>query len=364
MTLASARIVHVLGSTGGGGAEKQALYLLQAMRSRLPGLELAYFRRGHDHLAFEQLGIPMHLVEDRRRLVFDWFPRAAKLRRLLDSSPPAVVHSWLYDAHLVTLAAMITQRHTKVLLAHRSSAGGHRDGRHLMAMRPLRGRIDHIVANSPAGAEMMSAFGVAPDRISVIGNGVPAERVAIVRPPQELRSALALGGLPLICSVTRADPTKDLPTLYRAFQTVRESRPDARLLLVGPTERDLVEFGCPLPPGALAVGFQKHPADYVNAADVVVVSSRTEGHSNAADEALLMGVPVVSTETGGHAPLVRAAGGRTVPVGQGQVLGRAVLELFLTPPDRSRVRALAAQELSIEAVASATVELYEHLLGA
>lgn len=359
------RVVHVLAETTIGGAENQALYLLQALTGRGFDLELAFFRSGPQHDRFATLGLPMHQVEAHRRLPLDWRRRANVLRRVVGPRPPDILHTWLYETHLVGLVAGLAWPQTRIVLSHRSGSGVPGSRRHLLALRPLRCRIDHVVANSQAGAEVMLQFGLDPSRVSVIANGLPSERVVVERGREVMRRELGVrSDAPVVCAITRADATKDLPALFGAFGVVRARLPDAELVLVGPTARELRDFGARLPAGARTVGFQGRPADYMNAADAVVISSRTEGHSNVADEALMLGMPVAVTDTGAHASLVREAGGLVVPVGRRDLLGEALLELLIHPRERGAIRAIAEQRLSITQVADATAALYERLLSA
>jgi glycosyltransferase involved in cell wall biosynthesis len=228
----------------------------------------------------------------------------------------------------------------------------------------LRHRIDHAVANSQAGAQVMMQLGLEPRRVSVIANGLPVDRVAVLCNRATVRRKLDIDlAVPVICAVTRPDKTKDLSTLYAAFDVVRTQRPDAELVLVGATAEELREFGAALPVGARAIGFQKRPVDYMNAADVIAISSRTEGHSNVADEGLMLGMPVVATDTGGHPPLVRMSGGRVVPVGRGDLLGAGLVEMLRAPPSPEDVRAVAERHLSMVGVADAMATLYAGLLS-
>jgi glycosyltransferase involved in cell wall biosynthesis len=97
--------------------------------------------------------------------------------------------------------------------------------------------------------------------------------------------------------------------------------------------------------------------------DVLALSSITEGHSNAVDEALVAGVPVATTNVGGHAPLVAEAGGRVVPVRRPDLLGAAILALLHCPPPRAQTRTVAASKLAMAPVIDATHMLYCALLG-
>jgi glycosyltransferase involved in cell wall biosynthesis len=99
------------------------------------------------------------------------------------------------------------------------------------------------------------------------------------------------------------------------------------------------------------------------AADVVAISSWTEGHSNVADEALLIGLPVATTATGGHVALVEESGGAVVPVRDGAALGAAVVRLIDQPPDAEHVAGVARAALSVDAMVDATAAVYERLCG-
>ena len=306
----------------------------------------------------------MHQIHARRTLPLDWHRRSLALRRVLAADRPDILHTWLYETHLVGLVASLGRPETHVVLSHRSGTGVPRSARHLSALRLLRHRIDHAVANSQAGAEVMLRLGLEPRRVSVIANGLPVDRVAVSRDRATVRRELAIDqAVPVICAVTRPDETKDLYTLYTAFDVVRTKRPDAELVLVGATAEELREFGASLPAGARAIGFQERPVDYMNAADVLAISSRTEGHSNVADEGLMLGMPVVATDTGGHPPLVRMSGGRVVPVGRGDLLGSGLLEMLSAPPPREGVRAVAERHLSMVCVGDAMATLYAGLLS-
>ena len=61
------------------------------------------------------------------------------------------------------------------------------------------------------------------------------------------------------------------------------------LLIVGASAAETRAVGAELPPYAIALGWRDRPADFLNAADVVTLASWTEGHSNVAGEALMLG---------------------------------------------------------------------------
>lgn len=361
------RVLFLLGTTGSGGAENQCRYLLRALHRRDVGVELAYFRRGPHHDRFEAIGIPLHELGAHGPLTVDWPRRVRVLKRLIVKRRPDLLHAWLYEAQLVALLATRPRPTPPVVLAHRSSGVLPRYRRHLWALRMLRRRANHVIANSAAGADLIAgAVGVGRDRISVIANSIPAERVTPEVPSSAIREHLGIDeSAPLLCSVGRIDQqrAKDYATLRAALEHVWTVLPDAEMLAVGPTPGELEhELAQPLDRRLHAMGWQANPADWMNAADIVVVHSRSEGYSNVACEALMLGKPVASTDTGGHTSLVARAGGQVVPVGRGDLLGEAMLALLRDPPRPEAVAAIASDELSIDRGADATLSIYNRVL--
>src|SRR2546423_8786279 len=100
------RCVHLLPATEAAGAENQALSLLRQLHDRAElDLELVCFRRGRNHERFEEIGIPVHVLESRARLSIDLPRRVRALRRLYADDRPAVLHTWLFEGNVVGLFA-------------------------------------------------------------------------------------------------------------------------------------------------------------------------------------------------------------------------------------------------------------------
>ena len=358
------RCLHLLPDTGPGGAESQALYLLQGLRER-DGvqLELAYFGESALHADFSSLGIPMHHIPRERRLTFDVRRRASALRRLVGDQPPDVLHTWLYEGNLVGLFAARTWPSTRVIVSERGGFDRSQPLK-LRIHRQFLDRADHAIVNSSDGAALLSKIGMPPERITVVPNGVPTERVAVTRSREEIRREVGIpANAPVVGSFGRPDPQKDLACLFAAFDQVRAVLPDARALVVGSDLAALRSLGLEPHESVVAAGWRTDTADLMQAVDVVAISSYTEGYSNVAAEALLLGVPVVTTEVGGHPPVVVDAGGRAVPIRRADLLAEALLDILENPPEGERVRAVAGRTLSAPAMVDSTLAVYRRLLG-
>lgn len=169
-------------------------------------------------------------------------------------------------------------------------------------------RCRFVVAVSRALADEIARLGVDPARIRVVPNGIDAERF---RTTDAATARAGLGLAPagrLVVCVSRLSPEKGIDLLLDALALVQSA--DLRAVVVGDgpeRERllaqrarlglaDRVEFA----------GRRDHeeiPA-WMAAADVVVLSSRTEGYPNVLVEALACGRPVVATRVGGVPDIV------------------------------------------------------------
>lgn len=141
---------------------------------------------------------------------------------------------------------------------------------------------------------------------------------------------------PVVLSVARLAPQKDLATLLRAFTEVVRSRP-ARLVILGEGDE---RIGLITLTRELGISpFVQFPGDirpafpYMAKARVFVLSSAWEGLSMALLEAMACGTPVVSTDCpyGPGEILEGGKWGRLVPPGDWRSLASAILETLDDP---------------------------------
>jgi glycosyltransferase involved in cell wall biosynthesis len=364
----AARCLHLLPDTHAAGAENQCRYLLEGL-AQAPGLEveLAYFGRGRGHAPFEELGVPLLEVPRRRRFRFDAYGRARRLRRALARRAPDIFHTWLLEGNVIGLLAARAWPGTRVVITQRGS-WNEMDHRGLVRLeRLLLPRADHAISNSIGGAEMLESIGMARERISIVANGIPPERAATTEDEATVRERLGWSAREVVAWAGRVDNAKtvaqkDLGGLLAAVGALHRRRPSVLLALIGPTTEQIASAGIELPSWAHAIGWSPRPADLLHAADVVAVSSRTEGNSNVAAEALLVGVPVVTTDTGDHCELVRRSGGEVVPAGDPESLARAMEMVLDREPHPEAIRRTAAEALSVARMVERTRAVYDRLI--
>ena len=183
-----------------------------------------------------------------------------------------------------------------------------------------------------------------------------AERVEILhlgvsppsRPLRERGAVRAELGLKsddqLLVTVARLSPQKALDVLLRAVALLPE-RVHLAIVGSGSLESQLrtVAADARVAHRVSFLGYRTEPEDQIAAADVFCLTSVWEACSLAAQEAMLLGVPVVSTAVGGMPELVEdRVSGRLVARGDERAFAAAVAELLASPEERNRLAENAA----------------------
>ncbi len=166
---------------------------------------------------------------------------------------------------------------------------------------------------------------------------VPAPQVN--RPVAEVRAELGLAaGQPLIVGVGRLHPQKAHDVLIRASLAWRGFDPVVVIAGDGPSQSELAALIRETDAPVRLLGRRADVPDLLAAADIVVLASRWEARSLAAQEALLLGRALVATDVGGIRELVGEAAELVAP-DDTDALAEAV-RVLLT--DSSRRELLAA----------------------
>ncbi|MCS3918513.1 glycosyltransferase [Fervidibacter sacchari] len=202
---------------------------------------------------------------------------------------------------------------------------------------------DVVAACSSAVADDIAKLSKLPrERVHVIYNPTDPDIEAKAQEPVD-HLWFNESKIPVILSVARLSPEKDLQTLVRAFSIVRKERP-ARLAILGEgsertkLERLVKELG--LENDVWMPGFVDNPFKFMKRAAVFVLSSKFEGAPLVLAEALSVGIPVVSTDcpSGPREILEGGKWGKLVPVGDHEKLAEAILKTIESPPERESLK--------------------------
>jgi glycosyltransferase involved in cell wall biosynthesis len=363
----AARVLELLGPSTGG------------IRAHVAELARRLATRGWGVTVAGPAGV-MDGVGDQDAVVAvpgGWNPLAlrrarAQLRALLGAEPFDVLHAHGLKAALVTLG--VRTRPPLVLTVH-NLVGGTAAGMKARVLgrveRSILRRADHVVVISDEIAAHLAGL-VPPERQTFVLPVSP--RRSPGRSTAEARAEYGIGGdTPLVVVVARHHPQKDLTMFLRAMVQVRTAVPGVRALMAGDgPERARLEAECArlgLADVVSFAGFRPNPADEMQAADVVALSSRWEGSPLVVAECLALGRPLVTTAVGTVARhLVDGVSARIVPVGDHTAFAAALVELLGDPVRAAAIgaagQAVAASTFDPDRLVEAVEQVYRRVAPA
>lgn len=392
------RVLILIGSLAGGGAERQAAYTAAGLARRFPGEifvgccygggAAAFYKPFIDaagvqscvmSLAAEEYDAP-EIVAIRRALAERYaslgaeqlfhliFHHALLLRELR----PEIVHTWLDYSNTSGGIAVDLVGVPRLIMSGRSMAP---DNFTIFqpymspAYRAVLARRNAVLLNnSSAGARDYARWLDLPeDRFQVIPNGFELPQVAPAA-RAATRDALSIPHEAVVVgSVSRFSEEKRPMLWLEMAKLLHRTNPQLCFVIYGggvllPACRAAAEAeglaGVVQMPGETSEAWAA-----LSAMDVFVLTSRMEGLPNVMIEAQLMGIPVVCTGTGGmYETFVEGETGFGVPEGTPEALASVVSRLVQDAALRRRMgesaRQYAQQAFGVERMIRQTIDAY------
>jgi len=217
-------------------------------------------------------------------------------------------------------------------------------------------------------------------KLTLLGNGVDLGRFTAPGSDSErrrsARAELGVGDDAVVVgAVGRLVLEKGYAELFEAWDRIHRERPDARLVVIGPTDddkadavpADLVTRARSI--GVIFLGMRDDVESLYAAMDLYVLASHREGFPRSAMEAAASGLPIVATDIRGCRQVVEdGVTGTLVPARSAPELGDALRRLIDDPVTRRRMAIAAVQRATAEfgqqRVIDITLATYERLLRA
>lgn len=344
-----------------GGPATYVRHLARALAARGTGVEVVTYAAA---LGDGADGFPVHRVPRADALPVRYAAYAAAVRRAAFHADLVFAQDPLSAGLPARLGARLARRPTLLKVVGdlaweiADDLGWVTDGvdafqrrRYGLRVESLR-RAQRTVARGarllvPSGyvRDMVLGWGVEPERLHVVPNGVPP-LLAPLPSAEEARRRLGLGDAFVVTSVGRLIALKRFDLLIQALVALRSDVPEARLVLVGsgPCENRLraraAEAG--IADRVLFTGRLPHPDVmlYLRASDVFALVSTHEGFSHVLLEAMQAGVPVLATDVGGNREVVEDGRcGRLLGEANSAAAAVALRELWRSPAERARLAA-------------------------
>jgi glycosyltransferase involved in cell wall biosynthesis len=235
----------------------------------------------------------------------------------------------------------------------------------------LRRWVDvDIALDSEMEAELLGA-NFPRDRVKRMVNGIDIDAFPVQADTVAAKAALGLAGKKVLLFTGRLAPQKALPDTLTALHRALVECPELHLLLIGEgSERAMLEQRVSELSLGQHVTFVGNVADvrkYLDGADIFVLSSVSEGISNALLEAMASGLACIATAVGGT-PEVLEQGkcGVLLPPERPELLAAAIVDLCRRPAEVARLGAVARERIlshyAFSVVGNQYIALYERLL--
>jgi len=342
------RLLFLLASLRGGGAERVFVLLANEMASRGHDVTLLVWNADGPNAALIADGVK--LINFDLPLKGEGYSKPTTLKGLLRTArlvrrlaPEAVFSAPEFVNLLAAVALILARSRARFFPTFHaaSSLSSERLGARIAhSMSSLvAARATRAIAVSAGIGRELQARGYPASKVAVIHNPLPQG----VTSPRQLHGwhehLEAMGEGPVIVTAGRLVPVKDHRTLLEAFALLRAKR-RARLVIFGegPLENELRAYArqAGIGDAVLFPGYVNDPQACYAVADLFVLSSTSEGFGNVLVEAMEAGIPVVSTDAP-HGPREILDDGRygtLVPVGDASAMAAAMAEMLdhPTPP--------------------------------
>ncbi|MBF0510781.1 MAG: glycosyltransferase family 4 protein [Candidatus Omnitrophica bacterium] len=227
-----------------------------------------------------------------------------------------------------------------------------------------------IAISKPVYNHLRGDFGILPDQIHLIANGIDLSRFSMTKPDQkrQLRQKWQMDDAPLIGIIARLSDVKGIDVLLKGMPLILKVIPKAMLIIAGegPDEEYLQRITRDL---LLEDHVRFMPTinkthELLGAFDVFAMPSIMEGLGLSVIEAQACGIPVVASKVGGLIDLIEdGINGYLVPVNDPEALAGRIIDVLNTP-QKAQLMAEAArdgveQNFSAQRMTKETIKVYE-----
>lgn len=323
------RICFLAGTLARGGAEKQLVFMLEALKKSGAAARVLSLTKGEDYEnEIQDLNIPVEWVgksRNRGRRVWEI------VKNLRENPADIVQSSHFYTNIYAGLAGKILGK--KSIGAVRSDLSYEMQSHQFLGKWQIS-LPEFLIANSSLAYRRIIERGIAPQKVEIVRNVVKAERCGCAKTSGDTRRVLFAGRLDrnkrpekfikLAARIFQIFPEKSLKFQIAGDGILRESlEKTAKQMNLTP---DKIEFS----------GVCRDMREVYANADLLVSTSESEGTPNVILEAMAHGLPIVATGSGDTPQLLADGRGISVDSDSESQLVNAVAALLETPDLRRK----------------------------
>lgn len=364
-------ILHVIDTTGPGGAETVFTNLLKALeKTEFCNIVVL---RGDGWVADQvrNLGITPKIIDSKGSFNLGY---VRALRRLVKNEKVDLIHAHLLGSNVYgALLALICRK--PMIATFHGAVDVAATERFVRAKFLLIGfGASAIVCVSKRLQQELAERSPLPShKLKLIYNGVDSDGFSSTL-ESSLKEEL---GLPkdatLVVSVGNIRPAKGYEYLVDAAITMAEVNPKVHFVVVGHQKENLYNklkdqvAQAPRQPRIHWLGFRQDVANILRQADIFLLPSVSEGFSISTVEAMMASVPVIATRSGGPEEIITdEVSGMLVPVKDSGAIVGAILKMMDTSI-RTRVvdeaRRTATERFSLQSMLDGYKDIYFKLVN-
>lgn len=335
------RIAFIIDELNLGGTEKQLVSLIQRLNHDKFEAYLVCLRNS-EWLRTIDLNCQKIVLEVKKLLSYEGLKSLVWLSRFFRRHKIDILQTYLIDACIFGVVAGILGG-IPVIVSSRRDMGFWYTPKLLLVFKILDYWVDHYMVNSKTVRDnVLKNEKVNSHKIAIFYNGIDLEPFRRINDSLSLETRKKMGisnedfVVGVVSNLNR--PIKRVDIFLRAAGEVRKKHKNSIFLIIGDgcLKSELVKLSSVLgiKKRTFFLGLQKDVIPYLGIMNIAVLTSDSEGFSNAILEYMAAGIPVVATDCGGTGELIdNGSTGILVPPGDYGEIANAICSLL---SDRER----------------------------
>jgi glycosyltransferase involved in cell wall biosynthesis len=300
----SVKILFFIDCLVAGGKERRLIELMKFLKIRDDiRFELVVMSNDVHYKEVFEMNIPIHYIIRKTKkdiTVFNSFYKLCKKYK------PDIVHCWdsMTAVYLVPTCLLLNIKFINGMVTNAPLQQNIFNKRWLLAKLTFP-FSSLILGNSQAG---LTAYNAPRKKSIYIHNGFNFERIGEVVEKQIIRKQLNINTKYVIGMVATFSEFKDYKTYFSAAHLLLKKREDITFLAIGSKTDSAISrelAGNFKSENFRLLGKQSNVESLINAMDICILSTFSEGVSNAILEYMALGKPVIATYGGGTNEIIR-----------------------------------------------------------
>jgi len=352
-----------------GGTEKQLISLVKGLNTDrfqphlccLRSSLIGQLRRKHALYLFQKIECPKIQLNFISFKNIQSLIELVKLIKFIKKHKIAILQTYFQDPSTLGLLAAKLSGVKNVITCFRDM-GFWRKQENDCNMKKVYKSCSAYIANSLAVKELYkNVYGLPDDKFTVIYNGIDVEGFRPKTENKDHASKDIIVGI--VATLNRKVKRVDL--FLKAAAYILQRIESVKFIIAGDGElrKDLVSLSRELgiSRNVEFLGRVENIPQLLSTIDIGVVSSDSEGFSNAVLEYMAAGVSVVATDVGGNMEIIaNGINGFLVPRGDYRSLGERIIQLATEKQMFDRIRENALEKVRRNYSVKHSVEMYEN----